>query len=221
MKGVVGIPCSDTGRYSAFSESLANLRLPEGTNVQFAVGTWRHYARNQLAVWTLEEGADWLLMIDDDMVFAPDLIDRLLAHDVDIVGALCLQRAEPYLPFCFDSDDDGILEPLDLRTYPLDGGLAEVAAVGTGAMLIRSSVFHRIPQPWFTITEDSGEDILFCRAARAHGVPIHVDLSTPVGHMTTAAVWPAQRGGEWQVGIEVSGETRITRPLPEPGLMRA
>jgi hypothetical protein len=223
VKVLVGVPCSDTGRYSAFSESLANLVKPPGTSVRFAVGTWRHYARNQLVQWMFEEDADALLMIDDDHVFAPDLLTRLLAHDVDIVGALCLQRAEPYGPFCFTEENDGILTPLNLHDYPTDAGLVEVAAVGTGAMLVKREVFEAVHdewESWFTIEYDSGEDMLFCRRARSEGFKIHVDLSTPVGHLTTAAVWPIQKD-RWRVGIEVSGETRIARELPEPGLMRA
>ena len=216
---LIGVPCSDTGRYSDFAESLSNLRRPDSSVIRFAVGTWRHYARNHLAKMALTEGFDFLLMIDDDHVFGAGLLDDLLAHDVDIVGALCLQRAEPYSPFCFSHEHNGVYETLDLHKH--EPVLTEVAAVGTGAMLIRRSVFEAMPEPWFTVTQDSGEDMLFCKAAREAGFKIHCDLGSPVGHMTTTAVLPVRPDKTWKVGMLVSGETRITRDLPPPPEMTA
>ncbi len=220
MAGLIGVPCSDTGRFSAFSESLAGLRQPEGTQLRFAVSTWRHYARNQLVEWMFEEGADWLLMVDDDQAFAPDALERLLSHNVDIVAALCLRRSEPYGPFCFSEEKDGIYRTLDLAHCPPE--LTSVAAVGTGMMLIRRNVFETLPEPWFTITPNSGEDMLFCKEARRAGFEIYCDLGCPIGHLTTTSVLPVRTAsGEWKVGMIVSGETRITRDLPDPDKLSA
>jgi hypothetical protein len=212
--GLIGIPCSDTGRFSAFSESLGNLRRPEGTELRFAVSTWRHYARNQLVEWMFELDAEWLLMIDDDQTFAPDSLAQLLSHEKDIVAALCLRRSEPYGPFCFSEEHEGIYRALDLREH--DAVLTRVAAVGTGMMLIRRNVFETIKKPWFTITPNSGEDMLFCKEARRAGFEIYCDLGCPIGHLTTTAVLPVKTASGWKVGMLVSGETKITRDLPKP-----
>lgn len=215
MAGIIGVPCSDTGRYSAFSEALANLLRPEGTILRFAPSTWRHYARNQIVEWMFEEDADWVLMIDDDHVFPPDALERLLAHDKDIVAALCLRRSEPYGPFCFTEEtSEGIYRALDLRAS--EPVLTPVVAVGTGMMLIRRRVFETLPRPWFTISHDSGEDMLFCKAARAAGIELYCDLGLQIGHLTTTVVLPVQTRSGWKVGFLVSDETRITRELAAP-----
>jgi hypothetical protein len=215
MKGSIGVPCSDTGRYTAFSDSLANLERPPDTAVRFAISSWRHRARAQLADWMLAAGEDWMLFLDDDHAFAPDLLTRLLSHEKDIVAALCLNRAEPYGPFCFkDVPIFGAYQPIDLREHGPDE-LVRVAAVGTGAMLIRRHVFEGIPREyWFPVEEHSGEDMMFCQAAREYNFEIYCDLGTRLGHMTTTVVWPATKpSGEWAVGWVISDETRLSRPI--------
>ena len=221
MAGSIGIPCADTARYSAFADSLANLRTPPDTPIRFAIGTWRHKGRNQLVSWMLEADEEWLLMVDDDHVFAPDLLERLLSHDVDIVAALCLRRDEPYSPFCFtESVGPGVYSPVDLRNHAEDE-LLRVRAVGTGAMLIRRRVFKVIPDPWFTITDTSGEDMRFCDAVYEEGIPVYCDLGARLGHLTTAAIWPASGSEGWKVGFVISDETRILRDLSPPAPLEA
>ena len=39
-------------------------------------------------------------MIGDDHAFLPDMIERLVLHDVDVVAPLCLQRASPFRMSC-------------------------------------------------------------------------------------------------------------------------
>lgn len=215
MGGSIGVPCSDTARYTAFADSLSNLGRPRDTQVRFAISTWRQRARIQLATWMLNNNEDWLLFLDDDQVFAPDLLFRLLSHEKDIVAALCLNRAEPYGPFCFeDVPVEGVYQPIDLRDHGPDE-LVRVAAVGTGAMLIRRHVFEGIPKPWFPIAE-SGEDMLFCQAARENGFEIYCDLGARLGHMTTTVVWPATGPNGWSVGWVISDETRLFRPIDAP-----
>lgn len=213
MAGMIGVPCSDTARYTAFADSLSNLSKPPDTEIKFAVSTWRQRGRNQLVRWMMEADAEWLLMIDDDHVFAPDLLDRLLSHEKDIVAALCLRRDEPYDPFCFSEKlRETVYKTINLHAHPADA-LLRVRAVGTGAMLVRRNVFEVLGDPYFTIAEESGEDMRFCDAATEAGFEIYCDLGARIGHMTTAVVWPVSTP-DWKVGFVISDETRITRELP-------
>lgn len=213
MGGSIGVPCTDTGRYTAFTDSLSNLRKGD-TPVRFGISTWRQRGREQLAQWMLDAGEDWLLFLDDDQAFAPDLLERLLSHEVDIVAALCMRRDEPYAPFCFEAvTPAGHFQPIDLRKYEPEE-LVRVPAVGTGAMLIRRHVFEGLPKPWFPIAEQ-GEDVLFCQAARNNDFEIYCDLGARLGHITTTVVWPATGPNGWAVGWVISDETKMTRPITD------
>jgi len=128
-------------------------------------------------------GASHLLFVDADMRFPADLADRLLARDVDVVGANYLQRTQPHLPV---TQLNGLPVSSTGRT-----GLQAVDILGTGALLIKLSVFDRLPKPWFQTHYEGdqyvGEDVYFCRLLQAYGMPLYVDhdASQQVRHQST------------------------------------
>jgi len=211
MRGCVAVVCADTARYSMFASALARLRKPVGTEVHFVTGSDREIGRNQLVTVMLKSGHDWLLFLDDDQIFGEDLLERLLAHNEDIVGALYMRRDAPFSPIAYEQElKDGRLMPLNLNEHP-SGGLVKVVAVGTGGMLIKRRVFETLPQPWFK-RELRSEDVVFCLDV-AELFNVYVDLDTPMGHMTTTAVWPSKVPNGWAVGFKISEETNIVVPI--------
>src|SRR5258708_29949549 len=60
------------------------------------------YARERFAQAVLEMDADYLLMIDDDMLAPPDLFYRLAANDKDICAALPFSRNPDHKPVIYD-----------------------------------------------------------------------------------------------------------------------
>ena len=129
-------------------------------------------SRNQITKVMLDESeADWLCMIDSDMGFAPDTIERLIdaAHAIErpVVGALCFAyaidgkasffgarwRCRPTLYDWVDNDDDttGFLARDGLvvnqngesNRYEKDT-LQEVSATGAACVLIHRRVLEAI-----------------------------------------------------------------------------
>lgn len=203
--------CADLGRFSAFSEALARLRKPEGTEVFFAKGSDREIGRNKLVAAMLDSGHDWLLFLDDDGVFEQDLLERLLAHDKDVVGALYLRRDMPFTALAYESMlDDGRMVPINLNEHPQDA-LVQVKAVGTGGMMVKRRVFENMEAGhWFRRAEPYSEDIIFCLEC---GSDIHVDLAARIGHMTIATVWPSQARDKWAVGFVVTEQFNFLVPM--------
>jgi hypothetical protein len=128
-------------------------------------------------------GASHLLFIDSDMRFPEDTIDRLVARDKDIVAANAVQRT---MSEWWNSRVDGQSVSSEGRS-----GLQSVDSTGCGVMLIKMSVFDRLPSPAFETPFDGhhhvGEDLYFCRLARAHGFTVWIDhdLSQFVRHQGT------------------------------------
>jgi GT2 family glycosyltransferase len=182
------------------------------TDFQPCLTSDRIYGRNILAKRAIDQGAEWLLFIDDDHVFPDDLLLRLLAHELPIVGALYVQRQPPFRPLAYSARLENRYEFLDLTKHgPND--LVEVAALGTGGMLIRSEVLHEMPFPWFEHGVAS-EDLIFCDKARALGFPVHVDLGCRMGHMLPSAVWPGtSSNGEWHIGFALAEEFAVKVPI--------
>lgn len=146
-----------------------NGRIWRGGYVAMRCGTGELVeARNKIVQEFLEQrSADWLWIVDTDMGFAPDTVDRLLAVadpvERPIVGALCFSQRESApdgmggwrtmaTPTVFDWAHDGDKRGFAVRwDYPKD---AVTACDGTGmaCVLIHHSVFeairdHETPTP--------------------------------------------------------------------------
>jgi GT2 family glycosyltransferase len=201
-RGTIGVCAQETSRYSDFAVSLANLRRPAGWEVLGAYGCDVALSRHRLAE---AFDGDYLFVLDDDHVFEPGLLERLLAHGEDIVGAFCLTKYAPFRPVLSRYD---MLEGADL----LEGapGLHEVAATGTAALLVHRRVFDALDAPYFWPPD---EDRGFCQRARAAGFRVFVDTAAWLAHLAPAAVWPAWDGREWRAQVRMHDRFTVEAPL--------
>jgi hypothetical protein len=108
-----------------------------------------HFSRNYLLANLIKSQKPWthVLFIDDDIIFPPDALNRLLSHRKDIVAGLCTCRTDPPIPNIrhFNSETGRYSEYLH---WP--EGLMEVGAVGTGMMLISRHALEQVANAWFT-----------------------------------------------------------------------
>lgn len=194
------------GLSASFHKSLLDLIQHDGGRHLGKYGAVRSAgyglpeARNYLAEKTLEVGADWLLFIDADMGFRPDVVDQLLAvaHPTDrpVVGGLCFVwkdrgsdgfngvRSEP-LPTIYDYIDGDFHS----RSHYPANQLVPVAATGTALLLIHKSVLERVRDEygpsWFDRLPRKagglmGEDISFFMRTGSLGVQafVHTGIRT-------------------------------------------
>jgi hypothetical protein len=212
MSGIVGILANDSARFSLFTICVDRLQLPDGWRKEYLVGGDWCGARNTLVQMTLESEAEWLFYMDDDHAFSPDLLLKLLRHDLPLVTPLCLTRSAPFEPVSFtgEFDADFNRERLVLRDQPADG-LVELKSGGSAGMLIHREVLEAIDPPWFEHSIVS-EDLLFCDKAVAAGFSLHCDLSAKIGHITPAVIWP-EFDEDWCVAVDVGSIGQMTRVL--------
>jgi hypothetical protein len=133
--------------------------------------------RNEIAAAFLASDGEWLFMVDSDMGFAPDTVERLIvsasANNVPVLGALCFaQKLDPDL-------NQGELYAYRYRIQPTLYRYAEVTGTGergfqaitkyrrdafqtvagTGAacILIHRSALEAVgPEPFMPITDPAG-----------------------------------------------------------------
>jgi len=136
-------------------------------------------ARNGAVEQAKKERADWLLMVDNDMVPQFNPLDVLaMAGDRAVIG----------WTYALGSGQG------DYQIFPpgeRSGEFTEVGAVGTGLIAIHSSVWKRIKAPLFRTLSDgvnyTGEDMYFCQQARNNGFKIWTPKQL-IGHMHTVDV---------------------------------
>lgn len=152
------------------------------------------FAREMLVDVALKYNADYLFMVDDDMIAPMDLFYRLVKHDVDIVAPLAFTRNPPHRAVIFsviEGVDQVTRKPYFINNpvynYPREK-LVECDAVGFGAVLIKTSVFKKMPKPWFMGSMNCGEDVHFCVQAKKRGFQVFMDTSTKLGHLSHPVV---------------------------------
>lgn len=177
-------------------------------------------SRNALTkMWLDETEAEWMWMVDSDMGFAPDTLDRLLATDKPVVGALCFSwrpeepdglggyRCRP-APTIFGWDGQGFKL---VSSYPYNE-LMRVGATGAACLLIKRSVAQEIRNlygdDWWTpVRYEDGdflsEDLSFCYRAGSINWGVWVDTRVKTTHAKT--IWVGEE--HWVTWTEkVPGE---------------
>lgn len=203
--GIIGVVAAGRTTCPECAASLTAVNAPAGSQARwFTGGNSIAAARNTLASAALDAGAAWLWFVDDDLVFAPDSLARLLAHDVDIVGPLVARRSPPHRsivyedfavpPTASDADLAALLGASRMPERVTPNGLQRAGVAGTAGLLIAARVFERMPRPWFEagrlVADEIGEDVWFCLKARRAGIAIHIDPGVQLGHVASATVWP-------------------------------
>ena len=145
--------------------------------------------RNYTAIRASNNKSEYLLMIDDDMTFPPETLDKLISNGKDICGVA-------YHPRCGLDRMKAINEThyinIDKNEDPKYKDVFECHATGTGIILIKTDVFLKIKRPWFQFEYCEfglcklGEDWYFCENAKKFNIKTYADPTIPVGHIGEA-----------------------------------
>lgn len=167
--------------------------IPDNVEYQFSLSTIGNvfvaYARQQMAHQVVNNKFDYLWMVDDDMICPPDLFEKLVRHDVDIIAPLAFMRFFPHKPVIYNVAEgfDTITGQPYYQNYVVDrypkNQLVECDAVGFGSVLIKTHVFEKLAEPWFMVMTGAGEDIHFCHQAKNAGFKVFMDTSVKLAHL--------------------------------------
>lgn len=195
MKILLGIP-TNRGIKSKTVKSLLDMVAYSQHDFVIVMATEGYTTaenRNYLAVQALRENADYLMMVDDDMTFPKDTLEKLLAVEQGIVGVASNSRALPLSTTVSRMDAEGNYVHPDTLTEEekeLPKEPFKAYGVGGGVILIDTNVFRVIDRPWFLFTPDPvtgqmliGEDQYFCNRAKEKGYEIWCDPTITIGHI--------------------------------------
>jgi hypothetical protein len=177
-----------------------------------------HKARNSLAYQFLTKcDADLYLSLDTDISFDPGHVERLISHNKPVVWG----------PYCHKKPGlDWSCRAIEGKRPDPETRLQEMAAVGTGFLLVRREVFEKIRRehPEIAHIEDWAEhrgetkwdffsegivtdevfdkptflteDFYFCKRCREAGFPIYADTGFYVMHWDGGRGYPEQPPGQ-------------------------
>lgn len=219
MKIFIAIPTMETVPVQ-FLGSMLQLQRKYEVKFGIETGSLVYNARNNLARQAVAAEADWVLWLDSDMVFNPDLLDRMLEvcekNDISFLTALCFRRKPPYTPCLFERLDqrkDGKgASYTALLSVP--EGLFQIEGCGFAGVLMSTDVLISVAAKFngqmFDPMYGFGEDVAFCWRARQCGYEIWCDSSIEMGHVGSCVVtrgyFEAYNGGNTDVSEGETGE---------------
>src|SRR5690349_13433906 len=189
---VVGIPSFGTVS-TYFSQALAGQQYPlvSSTVVKYVLNKPIADARNEIVQFAIDQGANYIYWLDDDVVPPPDAFLKLFMHQKDIINGVYWSKSNPPMPLLFRNHLEGPY--LDWHV----GDLIEIDAAGNGLTLVKTDVYKKIAEtvggPWYsteytsfkTATQspsNNTEDLYFYWKAKRAGYKIWADTSVQAYH---------------------------------------
>ena len=185
-KILIAIP---TAKYieSETFKSIYDLKIPEGYEVHFQTfyGYNIDQVRNLIADWVVR-GFDYLLSVDSVIIMPNDALEKMLAHDKDLVSGIYRQR----LPVQTLEVYDAAMRNIPPEQLP-QNQLIRIGGCGFGCVLVKQKVFTDIGYPQFEYhsainhNDTFSEDVDFCKKATEKGFELYADTSIICDHKGT------------------------------------
>ena len=206
MKILIAVPTFETITPDTFKSIYGLDKCGNWVVFDFVRGYDCATARNNIAQQCLNEKADYVLMVDNDVTLPPDALKNLLSHNERVVlgfyahrdndnvykGRTCVCRlyqpdGEAYFNYPLESeytaDEMRAFRNANVNKVQIHGG-------GMGCALIKADVFQQLPYPWYDWVNyhDANrgmlsEDLYFCELCKQYGIPIYTDPRVGCGHL--------------------------------------
>lgn len=211
MSGIIGLPCNEISRFSEANASVAGLRLPldwavvngkDGAYSRMPMMQVRFasiaHSLNFIGKKLLDSPHEWLFLINDDHIYPPDTLLRLLSHNKDFVTGVYLKKQQPFPPIIYQGLENG--NPVPRFFKKGESGLIPISACGDGCLLIHRRVLEKIDFPWWTTSNSESPDLItqdlnFCKKVREAGIEMWCDLDARIVHVAVMPLGPLFEDG--------------------------
>jgi len=157
-------------------------------------------SRNLIRDVVLNEGYDYFFSLEQDVIPPKDVIERLLAHNKEVVSGVYFKDYEffdknkrifkkevlPLAYMTFDRDKD-LMKQLKFKDVSGEG-LIEISLCGVGCILIDKLILKKIKFR-YVLDKKPFDDVWFCRDIREKGFKIYLDKSVKCKHLIKGMDW--------------------------------
>lgn len=155
---------------------------------------------------------DWIWILDDEHLWPPDALQRLLEHNKDVVAPLSVIDQDPYIYNALNEAGNlNIVPPKDIKY-----GLMEVYALPLTGALIKREVIESIKSPWFSHSRNpliTNKELNLCQKIKHSGYSIYVDTTIALKKLSIYNKSIVYDGNQW--GIQYEFDRTIFIPLKD------
>ena len=204
----ISMPCYESVKVNSMLSIIKLVQQLQKSGIECGINTYKspliHQARNYLTSVFLTTEYTHMLFVDSDVEFEPEAVIRMLVAKKSIVCTPYRIKAEAITKQLYTVE---FKDPKAILI--LAGGLVEIEAGPTGLMLIDRKVFEKIikNRPDLKLKNKAiaepgksyefyynffdfgfkdgysiGEDISFCRLAKANGFKLFANIESPTVH---------------------------------------
>lgn len=167
------------------------LNVTKHISIKYQVGIRTDANRNIMLRDFLEEGFDYLLWLDADMLYPQNIIEQYLmapaitGKPIDVIGCLYFKRDYPYSPIAYKFTKEDRIRPFTEIPHLAvqKNSLYDVDGLGFGGLMVAKHVYDKLKnQKWhvygrnfhlpFDAEDKLTHDLVFCKRVRDRGMNI-------------------------------------------------
>lgn len=182
---VWGIPCDELSFSKFWIRFVGTAGLMPFDGFAFSEGTYLEKARNDIHNKFLDSKAPYLMMLDSDVLFPPNLLETLISHNLPMVGGWYRdKKAEDHHPTVYDFVEDKEEFSVFRHRKEVGQGVEKVDGTGAGCWLMTREVAEKLGKdPYGHNIAGGGEDFKLCRRLMELNIPLHVDWNINCAHL--------------------------------------
>ena len=196
MGGVMALPSPFVWSWTQMIEYNNDYLLEPNQQILYTKSdnSYHAFARNNLVK---QIRGDFLLMLDTDHQFEPDLAARMLyimnEANIDVLVGIYQYKGKPYSPKIYHWSKDGkAIEAIGDWDKPKGRYLIPIGSAGAGCLLVKKSVYEKIKEKLkedpFDIIHPFSEDNSFFIRLKKLGIKAYCDPSIEYHHLEYRAL---------------------------------
>ena len=188
----------DNSQTETYSKKLQTLEIPIKRDKYLERARDRIvHSRNVLRKYALENGYDYFLSLEQDVIPPKNVIEQLLQHKKEVItGIYYMEYAvkkegktvgKKILPLLYKKKDDKNLQQLQPQEVEKEE-CKPITASGLGCILIKREILEQIK---FRYEKDKlvFDDIWFCQDLEKKGIPLYVNTAVKCKHLMREMDW--------------------------------
>jgi hypothetical protein len=146
LGGVMSLPNPFVKSYVSLIDYNAKYLLTQNEQIYYnpATVSYHSFARNSLVD---QMKGDWLLQLDTDITFDPDILaimlHKLYEFDIDVLVLPYLYKSEPHPPVLYGYDVKKKAKTI-MGDWDRTADLVPIRGAGAGCLLVRKRIFDKI-----------------------------------------------------------------------------